>query len=572
MLGVAASVSTSPHAPRRAPALVGVLGLAVVVALALVVDLGRADFWDPGESRYVETVREMMATGSWLRPTLNFTHYYDKPPGYFWLVATAFGTFGRHEWAARLTSVLPAIMTIALLVAFAWRRVGPRPALGAGAVLATAIQFVVLARSVRMDMLLTLLLTGTLLAAFALWDDGGDAATDALAWPVYLLPALGVVIKGPVAVLLPVMVLLPFVFVMRGTGRGRRLWPGRSAVVAFAFVAGWYLVEGWWAPDYLWTFLWQHNVGRFVGRSLAGHPEPIWYFCWTLPVTFLPWTLFLPGALRYAFRRARRHRALDVLLVLWCAVPFVFFSISRAKLAPYLLPIFPPLALLVARYLAAVLRAPVASQARALRIPTVLLTVALAGIGVGTPVAVVAHHRAYLMPALSALLLLAFVPLGWRAVRGGRWTTVPALVLTAALAIEVLFYHFGAPVVNEMSGLRAAAEIARDLPPSASVYAYKTRGHSFTFYSERTVARLRSPAAAAEALDRREPTAVLIKKRHLEKLRAHLHQPVCIWWRGPSGCVLLANVARREAGGDATLQPTNGATSGSGDDRQPPRC
>jgi 4-amino-4-deoxy-L-arabinose transferase-like glycosyltransferase len=243
-----------------------------MVGLAFFLDLGRPDFWDPGESRYVETVREMLLTGNWLDPTLGFNRYYDKPPGYFWLIAAAFGAFGRTEWAARLPSALAAVMTIALVIAFAWRRLGPRTTIGAAAILATAVQFVALGRSVRMDMLLTLLLTATLFQAYVLWEhaDGPRRRT----WPLYALPALGVLIKGPIALLLPVLIVATFVVVRRTLAPLGRLRPGIGAVVALLLVVSWYAVEAIRAPDYLWTFLWQHNLGRFMGRAVGGPAAP----------------------------------------------------------------------------------------------------------------------------------------------------------------------------------------------------------------------------------------------------------------------------------------------------------
>jgi hypothetical protein len=156
---------------------------------------------------------------------------------------------------------------------------------------------------------------------------------------------------------------------------------------------------------------------------------------------------------------------------------------------------------------------------------------------------------------LPALLLAIFPLLGWQAFRQANWRTLPALVASAAIATQVLFYRVGTPVVNDFSSLREAAEIARDLPTSATVFAYKTRGHSFTYYGNRTVTQLLSPAAAAEVLAHQEPTAVLVKTRDLEKIRQHLSAPVCIWWQGPSGRVLLANLPSRTAPGGRRLEP-----------------
>ena len=564
MVRVATSVNPSAHPSRSwARAAAGILGIALVVTLAFFLDLGRPDFWDPGESRYVETVREMGISGNWLEPTLGFVNYYDKPPGFFWMVGSAFALFGRTEWAARLPSAVASVLTIALLVGFAWRRVGWRAAIGAGVILATAAQFVALGRSVRMDMVLTLLTTATLLQGFVLCER--VTASRPPTWPLYALPIAGLLIKGPVAVLLPAMVIVPFLLFTRTRPSLARRRPGWGPVQVLGLVVGWYGVAAVRAPDYLWTFLWQHNVGRFVGRALAGHQEPIFFFLWILPLTFLPWTFFLPGAFQYALRRARRQNPLATFLLAWCVVPFVFFSLSRAKLATYLLPIFPALALLVAVYVDRVVRAPAATRARAFRFPALAWSLGMTAIALGTPIGVAIAYPSFVRAALVTVPLGIFALAGVYCIRNARWQAIPLLVAGAALTTQILFYRVGTPVVNEFSSFRTAAELARDLPAATTIYAYKTRGHSFTYYGERTVLRVRSPEAAAEMLSRAQPTAVLVKTRHLEMIRQHLTRPVCIWWQGPAGRAMVANLPRPSAPAGARLAPP----TASADDRTP---
>ncbi|MCC6763732.1 MAG: glycosyltransferase family 39 protein [Deltaproteobacteria bacterium] len=550
------------HAPllsrRRASLAAGIVALVAVVALALFVDLGRPAFWDPGESRYAETVREMTATGNWIAPTLAFARYYDKPPPYFWVVAGSFAAFGRTEWAARLPSAVAAVATIALVVAFGWSRVGPRAALGAGVVLVTAAQLVALGRSVRMDMLLTFLTSATLLQSFLLLaDDGRPAARSrpSATWPLYVTTVLGILVKGPVGLVLPLLVIGAFVLATHTPLRAARLRPGVVSIVAIAGLFSWYVVQAVYTPDYLWTFLWQHNLGRFAGRALAGHAEPIWFYAWILPVTFLPWTLFLPGAVRRAFVRARRGDRLATFLLLWCALPFVFFSLSRAKLATYLLPIFPALALIVATYLDRVLRAPVATRARALAVPSLLWSGALTTVALGAPIGVAISHPSYARAALAALPLAAFGAAGWWLRRRAAWRAVPALIAAGMLTLQVLFFRVGAPAVDDFASLRDAARAADALPANTLVFAYKTRGHSFTYYGGRSLLRVRSPAAVAAALGRRTPTAALVKTRHFEAIGAHLTRPACVWWRSPSGRALIANVPTPDGSGVLLAAP-----------------
>src|SRR6185369_13129700 len=66
----------------------------------------------------------------------------------------------------------------------------------------------------------------------------------------------------------------------------------------------------------------------------------------------LPWTVFLPRAIRNAWR-ATEERRVTLFFLLWAGLVFAFFSLSDSKLVPYILPVLPPLALLLGRDLAA---------------------------------------------------------------------------------------------------------------------------------------------------------------------------------------------------------------------------
>src|SRR6185295_608775 len=203
------------------------------------------------------------------------------------------------------------------------------------------------------------------------------------------------------------------------------------------------------APDYLWTFLWRQNVGRFVaGDGGAGHPEPIWFYLWILPVVFLPWSLFAPGAVRRAVVRARRGDDLWTLLLLWIAVVFVFFSVSRAKLATYMLPMFPALALVVGDYVVHTWRAPASAQRAAFRIPGILWAVLVVASTLGAVIAVAVRYPPYARSAFPALVLLVFPFALLVALRRARWAAIPSIVVLGTFATHLLFYRAGSPVVN----------------------------------------------------------------------------------------------------------------------------
>ena len=76
-----------------------------------------------------------------------------------------------------------------------------------------------------------------------------------------------------------------------------------------------------------------------------------------LPVLFagtFPWSVFLPTAVRDVWRRIRdraENSDGDLFLASWAMTWLVFFSLAQTKLPNYILPIYPAVALLIARHL-----------------------------------------------------------------------------------------------------------------------------------------------------------------------------------------------------------------------------
>ncbi|MFZ5487900.1 MAG: 4-amino-4-deoxy-L-arabinose lipid A transferase, partial [Pseudomonadota bacterium] len=162
-------------------------------------------------------------------------------------------------------------------------------------------------------------------------------------------------------------------------GRWRVLlaWGPLAVGVALLVCLPWALAVHWREPDFWNFFFWNEHVRRFASAS-AQHTRPWWFF---VPVVFagaLPWAALLAPALRLAWgQRAERATAF---VLLWFAVPFVFFSLSKGKLPTYILPCFAPLALTIGRY---VVQALTQRSARALRVNGALNLLIGAGAAVG---------------------------------------------------------------------------------------------------------------------------------------------------------------------------------------------
>jgi 4-amino-4-deoxy-L-arabinose transferase-like glycosyltransferase len=317
------------------------LGLALVGLVLFFYRLGAPGLMDPDEGRYAEIAREIFVLKDWLIPHLNLLPYLEKPPLVYWLTALSFKVFGYTEMAARLPSAASALA--GLFVAYGLGRVlwGPLPGVLSALVLATAAGYVALGRILTLDMTFTLFLNlGIGLGYLALSRERSRLWL----W-AYAALALAVLTKGPVALVLAGLTWGLWVWISRRPWRG--LIQVRGWLLLALLALPWFIAVQWRYPEFFHFFILEQHFERFLTPAI--HPEPAYYYGPVLLGLLLPWTWLLPWALSVGPRwRDPDYR----FLVIWAAAIVVFFSLSRGKLVPYILPALLPLALLLGRGLA----------------------------------------------------------------------------------------------------------------------------------------------------------------------------------------------------------------------------
>lgn len=350
--------------PRRTRAFILLASLLVLCAPVFLYRLGRPALGDPDEGRNAEVAREMLATGEWVTPHINGARYLDKPPAFFWTVAASFRVVGVNELGARLPSALFAFLTVALVFDFIRRRLGPRAGFLAGAVLALSPLYIVFARTVIFDMMLTFCMTGSGLAAFAALegDDarpgacGAGALRRALAGGVFFAAAgLGTITKGPVALVAPLLVATAWALAGRRPGALRRLGFGPGLAIYAAIVLPWVTVVALRNPGYLRYAIIGENLQRMMTDTFETSQPFYWYAGIVLP-GFFPWILYAGAAAgRWLWRGLRAGRAggamsatdrLERYALIWFGTLFLFFSLIHSKRPSYMLPLAVPIALL----------------------------------------------------------------------------------------------------------------------------------------------------------------------------------------------------------------------------------
>src|SRR5947209_3535276 len=260
-------------APLRSPLLPSLrLSLALPLPLACVLwlaflcgplfffGLGDRDLTSSHEARAAQDAQTILTTGEWGLPRLfDGKVELQKPPLYYWLVAALARLHGGpvDAWAVRLPAALAGLGTV-LLVGLLGLGVGrPLAGLLGGTILATSLHFTWLARVGRIDMPLTL--TAALaLAGFYLGHERLRVANGRGAWrwflASYLAVAVGLLLKGPIAAVLPGVVAAAYLVVERRRDRGDTARPSPlRAAHDFGVWWGIPLTLALAAPWFLWA-------------------------------------------------------------------------------------------------------------------------------------------------------------------------------------------------------------------------------------------------------------------------------------------------------------------------------
>ncbi len=319
---------------------------ALLLALPLLAGLGQAPLFDVDEGAFSEATREMLASGDFGHTTLNGDDRFDKPIGVYWLQAASVAVFGVQEFAFRLPSALSGWAMALALAAFAARRWGTAAGAAAGVLAVSSLGVQVISRAATADGLLNLLLVLAALDAWRFAETGARAPLRrAYAWV-----GLGLLVKGPVAALVPGAAFLVWAVGSRRWDRIRQAAldaPGWALMLVIA--APWYAYAlHRHGMDFVNGFVLRHNLQRFSG-PLEGHDGSLLYYVVLLPVLALPWAPLLLAVAA----RARRLWAdpLGRFLLGWAGFVLVFFSLSGTKLPHYVLYGYAPLVLLMARAL-----------------------------------------------------------------------------------------------------------------------------------------------------------------------------------------------------------------------------
>jgi 4-amino-4-deoxy-L-arabinose transferase-like glycosyltransferase len=444
---------------------------------------------EPDEGRYAEIAREMAASSDWVTPRLDGLKYFEKPALQYWATAAAFRAFGESEGVARLWPALTGLLALVATLIAAQRLWGRTLGYVSALVLASCLWFMGGGHVLTVDMGVSGFMTLTL-AAFliAQRDTATPAERRRWMWLAWAAMGLAVLSKGLIGIVLPGAILVLYMLWQRDWKRLTQIELGVGLVIFLAITLPWFVTVSLRNPEFAQFFFVHEHFQRFT-TTIAHRVEPWWYFMPLLLIGALPWTSLLPGALRMAAAPAPGSFQPQRLLLLWAVFIFVFFSVSDSKLPLYIVPIFPAVAPLIARYALSLPRKSLARHmlfAAAIGAAISLVGVALAS-GWQSPRVPAAMRDYGVWIAIGGSVFALAMLAGAATIQRGRIVLAFYLASLSTL-IGGQIIGLGHDTMAASNSSYALAQLIRShAQPDTELYEFRHYDQSLPFYLKRTI-------------------------------------------------------------------------------------
>lgn len=305
---------------------------------------------DPVESNYALTAKEMLLQGNYLSPQI-FNHYwYDKPIFFYWEVIIGFKLFGISNFGARFFSSLLALCNLFLVYRFVKAVSTHTTAITSTIILATTIEYWIIAKAVITDMTLGLCFNATLMSFYIGYIRHKENLPHykQYYYIAYIASAFAVLTKGPIGFLLPGLIILIYLGIRHDFQEFFSLQILSGIAILLTLSGGWYYymyaVHG---NDFINVFLGVHN---WLRATVSEHPRyNVWYYY--LPVSIIalfPWSLILLKTIYTNRNKWFIHNRLHSFLLIWAGTVIIFFSLIATKYTTYTFPALPPIVISMA--------------------------------------------------------------------------------------------------------------------------------------------------------------------------------------------------------------------------------
>lgn len=326
------------------------LGLLILCYFIFFFNIGNYALMDVDETRYVSMARDMFHSKDFLTLYLNGEYFFEKPPLYFWGECLSFAIFGKiNEFTARFPVALYGTLSV-LLVYFTGKKiVSQRFGFISALILATTLEFVMLAKFAILDIVVTACIGFSVMFGF-LTQFVQDKNKKYFWWLFYIFSGLAVMAKGIPGFVVPFAVMF-FVTLANKTFkqvfRPQYIIPG--FLLFFLIVLPWHVVMfKIHDPLFFREYIIKHHLERFLNSNEINREQPFYFYIITVLWGLIPWVFSviavgitkLKSFKKFAVENlSDRHKFL-VFNGIAFIVTMLFFSSSSTKLITYILPVY----------------------------------------------------------------------------------------------------------------------------------------------------------------------------------------------------------------------------------------
>jgi 4-amino-4-deoxy-L-arabinose transferase-like glycosyltransferase len=331
------------------------LAILIVALLAIILifsGLGKNHLLPWDEAIYAKISKNMVISHnyliqSWEEPKV----WYEKPPLYMWFMALSMRVLGFGSFAARLPSAIFGFGTIILVYLFGKKLFNKTTGFISAIALLTTFNFLYYARSSMLDVTTTFFIT---LAVYTYWlnKERGSKTT-------FLISAvstgLAIMTKGVVG-FIPYAVICLYELYLLITGN-IKLGPKCIGKYLLYFLVSALVFLPWhifmyikFGQAFIQNYVIYHVFDRAT-QAIEDKGQPFFWYLEVMKVSMRIWFVALIPAFPIAVYKALKKSPAHVLLVIWTVIVFILFSVAKSKLKWYIIPIYPPTAIITAYFI-----------------------------------------------------------------------------------------------------------------------------------------------------------------------------------------------------------------------------
>ncbi|WP_457644511.1 ArnT family glycosyltransferase [Persephonella sp.] len=471
-------------------------------------NIGGLSIYSLDEAKNAECAREMLERGDLIVPTFNYQLRTDKPPLHYYFMMISYSVFGVNEFSARFFSALFGAFTVLITFLISHRYLGYRVAFFSFIALISSLHFSIQFHMAVPDPFLIFWINAALFSFLV----GFKENKRLFIYLFYLFMGLGVLTKGPVAVVLPSGIILLYLLFTKNLNITalKKLNIPLGLFITALISLPWYIAvylktDGKWVHD----FIFKHNIHRF-SEPMEGHGGIFIVTLLFIFVGMLPFSVFIPQTLKLAWKNRKESILLFSLIIV--GVYTIFFSISGTKLPNYTVPLYPALAILTGYFIDNIFKFSSKSLYISLSVYTIIGLILTAGLYVGIknePEISDLYYLSFyfLLLPLSGVLAIFMLK---------KSRIIPILTISVfSVFMGFLFFYHLFPKIDKRNPVYQMMPLIKK---DREIRYYKNFNPAFVFYLRKEIKPLKKNEIQKFLLSD-DKVYILTRKRYLKELK-----------------------------------------------------